>query len=208
MPVQSESDLTLCQKPLSCTKSSLDKLDNIFAKLVIIGDSDRKFPKKIEDLPMFCNASLEMIKIVDQYNQRCNKQLNKQVMSLSVHTARTQMANVCKSGKKQDQLMAAFPCATKSNKSVNKCMTRLIDAMIGAQNLQNDKLKIYMIIIALSHAPPGAMTRQKVLNLLCGDYEEDSDKCRTMKTPKRLKSQKRTKSFFLPLTQLLDSFQN
>ena len=47
-----------------------------------------------------------------------------------------------------------------------------------------------------------------VLNLLCGEYEENSDKCKALSTPRKLKSQKRAKSFFIPLTQLLQSFKD
>lgn len=42
-----------------------------------------------------------------------------------------------------------------------------------------------------------------VLNLLCTEYDEDSDKCSKMITPKRRKDQKRTKSFLRPLIDLL-----
>ena len=39
---------------LSCAKSSVLKIDTIFSKLVVIGNSGRKFPELIEDLPKFC----------------------------------------------------------------------------------------------------------------------------------------------------------
>ena len=46
-----------------------------------------------------------------------------------------------------------------------------------------------------------------VLQLICGDYNEESDKCVVMlpKTPKRLPSQKRPKSILPPFINILDS---
>ncbi len=82
-----------------------------------------------------------MIETVENHNNKCNNQIVKQVMSLSVYTARQQMNQVCKESKKQKDLMEAFPCANRSNKEVDKCMTKLIDSMIGAQNAE-DKHKI------------------------------------------------------------------
>ena len=51
------------------------------------------------------------------------------------------MSQMCKKSKKRTQLLAAFPCANKSSRDVDKCMTKLIDSMIGAQNVE-DKIKI------------------------------------------------------------------
>lgn len=89
-----------------------------------------------------CSSSMDMVKTVEDHNQRCNKKLVKQVMSLAVYTARQQVTHICKKSKKRDQLMNAFPCGNKSNKEVDKCLTKLIDAMIGAQNLVDDRIKI------------------------------------------------------------------
>ncbi|CAG2179533.1 unnamed protein product [Oppiella nova] len=47
-----------------------------------------------------------------------------------------------------------------------------------------------------------------VINLLCTDYTEESDKCSKLGvTPKRLKSQRRTRSFALPVLSVLESFK-
>lgn len=88
------------------------------------------------------SSSADMIQTVDNHNQKCNKKMIKQVMSLSVYTARQHVSQICKKSKRRDQLMTAFPCGNKSNKEVDKCLTKLIDAMIGAQNLVDDKFKI------------------------------------------------------------------
>lgn len=39
---------------LSCAKSSQLKIDSIFSKLIVIGNSGRKFPELVEELPVFC----------------------------------------------------------------------------------------------------------------------------------------------------------
>ena len=46
-----------------------------------------------------------------------------------------------------------------------------------------------------------------VLQLLCGDFTEESDKCVNMlpKTPKKLPTQKRTKSILPPFINILSS---
>jgi len=46
-----------------------------------------------------------------------------------------------------------------------------------------------------------------ILDILCGDYEDGSDKClRLGSPPKKNKNQRRTKSFLIPLIDVLASF--
>jgi hypothetical protein len=44
------------------------------------------------------------------------------------------------------------------------------------------------------------------LKLVCAEYSENSDKCDALKAPAKTKQQLRTKSFFLPLIDLFESF--
>lgn len=43
----------------------------------------------------------------------------------------------------------------------------------------------------------------QVSRSFCSVYEDDTDKCSTMVTPRKKQSQRRTKSFFLPLIEII-----
>lgn len=44
------------------------------------------------------------------------------------------------------------------------------------------------------------------MNMACGDYNEETDKCERVKLPKRLNGEKLPKSFLMPLVELFESF--
>lgn len=46
-----------------------------------------------------------------------------------------------------------------------------------------------------------------MVNVLCGQYDDESDKCDKLETPKKKSNQKRTKSFIIPMIDVFSSFQ-
>jgi hypothetical protein len=45
------------------------------------------------------------------------------------------------------------------------------------------------------------------LNLACGDYTEETDKCDNLKPPPKPLGQKTPKSFIMPIIEIFESFQ-
>ncbi|CAG2167406.1 unnamed protein product [Oppiella nova] len=118
----------------------------------------------------------------------------------------------------------------RGSNEINKCYTKYIDGVLGAKNAV-DKRKIphncceYFRIFSCSETRmrtvKGCTEQQiditldwirslfgNVIDLICSDYTEGSDKCSSLEpVPKKRKNQRRPKSFMLPLVDLLASFK-
>ncbi|CAG2108299.1 unnamed protein product [Medioppia subpectinata] len=132
-------------------------------------------------------------------------------------------------GKKQDSLLKATPCLNHNDPLVTKCYTSFIDGLLGAQNANDTKKIPYLCCEYVRIFPcfdeklsPAPKCNQKgidfvsdlirsiagnVVDLICGDYVEGSDKCTHLgPPPKKSKKQRRLKSFAVPVLDLLSSF--
>ena len=73
----------------------------------------------------------------------------------------------------------------QSGKKIGDCNDKRIDNILKFTNSMTDN----------------------VLDLLCGDYQEGTDKClRLGESPKKLSHQRRTKSFLFPVIEMLKDF--
>lgn len=214
-----------------CTSGGQRKTDATVAKLITIGNSGRKFPEsKGPDLKVYCDQSDNYMKEIDQYKSKCMKGLPKQVTSILVYSIKNSIGQLCKKdSKKLTELISSTKCINRANPEINKCYTKLIDGILGTKHA-NDSKKIPHICCEYFKIFPCIATRSKristctenhittatdfvrsilgnVIDLLCGDYTEGSDKCDSLgRPPKKLKSQRRTKSFMLPLVEIFATF--
>ncbi|CAG2103782.1 unnamed protein product [Medioppia subpectinata] len=78
-----------------------------------------------------------------------------------------------------------FPCIITKTKRIPVCTEQHVDT---AMNFVRSMLG-------------------NAIDLLCSEYSEGSDKCDTLgRPPRKLKHQRRTKSFLIPLLDMFDSF--
>ncbi|XP_054155321.1 uncharacterized protein LOC128953825, partial [Oppia nitens] len=217
---------------IECNSDGLRRFDTNVAKLMGLGNSGRKFPENNDELKKFCDENEVYLVDIDIYKNKCMDGLSKQVTSVLIYSGKNAIKQFCrKSNSKVAELLRASKCANKGSAEINKCYTQLIDKLLGIQNTKDHKKKIPQVCCSyhnlLNECMPERLKRIDVclpkilqtiidfvnsiggnaLNLFCGEYNTDgSDKCQYLEAPpKKLKSQRRTKSFALPA---IDVFQS
>ncbi|CAG2113704.1 unnamed protein product [Medioppia subpectinata] len=213
-----------------CSPKGMKRFDITMARLVTIANSGRKFPEaKGTEMKKWCDESDVLTKELETYKQKCFKDLSKQVFGVMIYSIKNTLRSYCKSGKKQDSLLKATPCLNHNDPLVTKCYTSFIDGLLGAQNANDTKKIPYLCCEYVKIFPcfdeklsPAPKCNQKgidfvsdlirsiagnVVDLICGDYVEGSDKCTHLgPPPKKSKKQRRLKSFAVPVLDLLSSF--
>jgi len=214
-----------------CTPKGMRRFDSQVSRLMTIANSGRKFPEnKGKDLKAWCDESDVIVKELETYKQKCFKNLSKQVFGVLIYSIKNTMKQYCrKDSKKLDVLLKAVPCLNKNDNEVTKCYAQFVDGVLGAKNA-NDTKKIphlcceYVNIFGcfekkLQNAKHcndknietvSDLIRSvigNVVDLICGEYVEGSDKCAKLgPPPKKQKKQRRLKSFAVPVLDLLASF--
>ncbi|XP_054155358.1 uncharacterized protein LOC128953859 [Oppia nitens] len=216
---------------VDCNADGMRRFDQQVSQLISIANSGRKLPdNKGKDLKKWCDETDVIIKELEGYKQKCFKDLSKQVFGVLVYAVKNTLKQYCKrDSKKLDQLIAAVPCINTNDAIVTKCYTELVDGLLGSKNAIDTKKIPHLCCVYAdvydcfeTKLTPAKKCNEKhvqtlsdlmrniagnVVNLICGDYVEGSDKCTQLgPAPKKRKTQKRTKSFALPLLDLLASF--
>ncbi|CAG2166862.1 unnamed protein product [Oppiella nova] len=206
-----------------CSANGMKRLDEIVAKFVTIGNSGRKFPEsKGQVLQKYCAEESKLLTDIEKYKNNCFRDLSKQAFGILIFSFKGAIKNFCskKESKRLDELIVATPCINKYNTNVvGKCYETILDELLGAKNGPENKRIPYMCWydgLAGKCEPKHIETTVwffkllfgDAINLLCTDYTEESDKCSKLGvTPKRLKSQRRTRSFALPVLSAVVSLK-
>ncbi|XP_054155320.1 uncharacterized protein LOC128953824 [Oppia nitens] len=134
-----------------------------------------------------------------------------------------------KDSKRLTEIINSTPCVNKANAEFTKCYTQVIDSLQGAKYANESKriphlcceyYKMYPCFYERTKRFPICSTKKvdtvsdfvrnifdNMVGLICGDYTENSDKCDHLELPpKKPKNDKRTKSFAIPLIEILSSF--
>ncbi|CAG2163585.1 unnamed protein product [Oppiella nova] len=168
-----------------CAPGGLKKFDSNIAKLITIGNSGRRFPdSRGSELK---NQNEKLLGDIEKYRNQCMDNMPKQITGILLYTGKSTIRQFCKRDNKQlDNLLKAGACGNSgNNQGVPQCTPIAVDSMLG-----------------LVRSITG-----NTIDVFCGEYTEGSDKCDSLdKPPKKLKSQRRTKSFALPMIDVLRSF--
>jgi hypothetical protein len=213
----------------ACNRSDERKIDSLMAEIMTYG-TRRKYPKNQDELKTYCDEHYRLILEVEDYKNECLKALSKQTISVILYSIKSLINQYCKknsNNKKVEDLLSAASCANSATNEFNKCNIKYIDSLLAAQNTKEDRVKIAQMcceyhkifdcIQAQGIRVKGCTDKHleisadyikshfsNVLDLMCGDYSESSDKCDSVpKLSKRRKNQRRTKSFVMPLVKLL-----
>ncbi|CAG2109084.1 unnamed protein product [Medioppia subpectinata] len=205
-------------------------LDTCLMNLLLIGDPKYVFPVSMPQMDTQCRTIRGYEKCIKDYSSKCLKAFPKQVTSVLAYGVAKTNKGYCSNKKRKESFIMIGECANKMKSPMDKCMFQYIDRLQGAENYRNVKMRLPMACCEyykMKQCILGHIEREgkplctdsvyneaerlidgyafDVLQLICGDYTEDSDKCQNSvpKTPKKLSSQKRTKSLLLPLINIL-----
>ncbi|CAG2175465.1 unnamed protein product, partial [Oppiella nova] len=185
-----------------CNASGLKRLDELVAKFVTIGNSGRKFPEsKGQALQKYCDQETKTLSEIEKYKNNCFQNLSKQVFGIYIYSFKGVIRNFCskKESKRLDEIIACTPCMNKYSNVIGKCYDTIINELLGAKNAPENKRIPHMCCCndylkylkccedglagkcEPKHIETGIWFTKMVfgdaINLLCGDYTEESDKC-------------------------------
>ncbi|XP_054164469.1 uncharacterized protein LOC128962140 [Oppia nitens] len=220
---------------IPCNKNGEKQVDALLARVLTFGDSGREFPESQDQIPAFCNETQLLVKSVEQYVKKCTKtQLSKQLFSVYVFTIKSQLTQLCKTKPTQRlrDMLSASKCVNRAKPVFTKCVQRTVDHLQRIRLLASDTMKIphlcceYNTNKQCNREGSAKITdctdrdmeivdrfvdsvAGNSMNLLCGDYDESSDKCKSLpKLPKNIKKPQKFKSFFIPSIEVISSLQS
>ncbi|CAG2105647.1 unnamed protein product [Medioppia subpectinata] len=119
-----------------------------------------------------------LLGVLDYRRNNCMDNLNKQLQGVLVYSAKAGFGRFCKPESKNFEKLLRY-------ESVERCSPETIEDLL-----------------TLVRGITGS-----TMDVFCGDYTESSDKCDKLEAPpKKLKSQRRTKSFVSPMVAVLEGF--
>ncbi|XP_054155303.1 uncharacterized protein LOC128953807 [Oppia nitens] len=218
---------------IRCNKRSFDTIERLLPTLFPPG-TDQRVPETTVELKQYCNLYDKNKQFILGYFKSCTGQLSQTVAKIMLYNIAKQMELTCKAGKISKQareLMTAGKCANKAKLLIRECNTKLIDALLGAKKAP-EKSRIYMTCChsnayrlclreateetkgCTSHTIDWAekyvlKMLGSAINLICGQYFEESDKCLKLikETPEPQIPLGKTKptNFLLPMLDLMES---
>lgn len=94
---------------------------------------------------MVCSESSALAKSLDDYKSKCFKGTLKQFGSLMIYSVRNSIKQFChKNNRRLESLFKTAVCVNRNRRSVNRCMSQLIDHLIGIKYAE-DKKKMPLI---------------------------------------------------------------
>ncbi|XP_054155311.1 uncharacterized protein LOC128953815 [Oppia nitens] len=214
---------------IKCNDKTRISMDKNINKLIVVGQKNLKFPVNEIQLRPYCNLAFKTIDQVGVYNDKCLPKFGRDSARVIMHAISAELRAVCKLGrltKRARELLTAAPCANAGLKNWQKCYQILVTKFTGIvnapakQRLPMGCCNFQHLIQCLTDEAENVKqcTRKTVdfvlkylnkmidplLNLICGDYGQPSDKCDAMVrlTPNITKGQTTYKSFMMPLINL------
>jgi len=189
----------LSSAEIICNAKGEEELDKVVKELYLFGAVDRPYPRDQSEMTKFCKTNSELAKYVKDYSEKCLPKQKKMVINLLVYSVVKTTNNMCKSRRRTQEFIRLSQCGNSAKNGTSKCWKTLIGSLNGIKSYKDAKLKIPLVCcnyFPFKHcatkeyedvkcnskqidALEGLLNSYalEVLNLLCGDYTEDSDKC-------------------------------
>ncbi|CAG2116824.1 unnamed protein product, partial [Medioppia subpectinata] len=201
-------------------------MDKAMSKLIVIGQKSLKFPTTARQLRPYCNHALKTLDQITAYSEQCMSKFGRDAAKVLLHSVTTELRGVCKTGrltKRAKDLMKAAPCANAGLKNFQKCNTKLIEKFTGVMNapvkqrIPMSCCNFHQLIRCLADEADDVKQCSRktvdfivkyvnkliepILMIMCTEYSEPSDRCDALveRTPNATASQRRYKSFLMPI---------
>jgi len=202
--------------------------ENCISSLFIIGSPDKQFPNSTQRLKEFCGKLKETEKCVKDYTTRCMDATGRRATQVAVAGISRLLKRMCRSSERRGEFVRNAGCGNAVIGDMRSCLGDYKMALYGAQKVDNkQKLPIlcckfydFRHCVAKGFDRVGAevcpdTSRQyfariadafqsDVFDLICGSYEDSSDKCASVVVP-QVDASEDTKSFIRPLRGVLRS---
>lgn len=122
---------------IKCSKKTERRIDETTAKLLVVGQVNRRFPQNDKELRPYCNEANRIVDVVTEYNNKCLNPNTQKAASLLIFPIKNQLKIICRPGrlsKRARELLKAAPCANGGLQYYQKCNLEVIDAYMGIIN--------------------------------------------------------------------------
>ncbi|XP_054155138.1 uncharacterized protein LOC128953655 [Oppia nitens] len=211
-----------------CGKDSYKELDHMIARIT---SPTSRFPETIQELHIRCENRTHVLNKLEDLKNHCMDGMLKRIVSVMLYSIRRQRKGMCrkKPNKKMVELISAGKCINSGRPEAQKCIDEAMNHVVGIKHATDDRMKIPFIcctfvklkscLISIGHKNKqcteehiNLLVRRSEqvsngpMNMACGDYNEETDKCEKLEIPNRLKDEPIPKSFLMPLVDIFDSF--
>ncbi|CAG2111260.1 unnamed protein product [Medioppia subpectinata] len=210
-----------------CGKEAYREMDGMVAQY---SSSNDRFPESIKELQARCLKRKEVLPKMEDLKNRCMDGLAKRVVAVVIYSMKRQRKIMCrkKPNKRMLEMAGAGKCINSFRPAAQNCVEEAMDHVIGIRNSTDNKMKIPFLcctfvkmkacILETGHRSKqcseehlSLLVRQSEqvsngpMNMACGDYNEESDKCDKIQVPRRLANETLPKSFVMPMIDLMES---
>ncbi|XP_054166840.1 uncharacterized protein LOC128964285 [Oppia nitens] len=196
--------------------------------LFIIGSPDSKFPDSSDQLKAFCGKLKDTDKCVKDYTKRCMSPTGRRATEVAVAGISRLLKRMCKSNERRAEFVKNAGCGNAVIPDMRSCLNSYKLSLYGAQKAPlSDKLPI---LCCKFHDFRGCVRKgfdrvgsqvcpeesrkyfghiadafqSDVFDLICSNYDADSDKCKAVVVPEVTESEE-TRSLLKPLRNVLKS---
>ncbi|XP_054153423.1 uncharacterized protein LOC128952112 [Oppia nitens] len=189
-----------------CTEVHRLKANRCAEQLFFVGRNSRQIPETEVQLQKHCTETGPLMRCVTDFSNRCRQGLHRTMSTVMVATVKFNNKNYCMMTEKSQELMAMATCSNVIKSETNQCLDVFLLALGRANHAHRRhriphgccayyQMKTCVLNEAAKHnIPGGRCTGHRVeyverymnsmagntLNLMCGDYDEDSDRCQKL----------------------------
>jgi len=184
-----------------CTDSRRQSAYMCAEKLFFAGNNSRLLPETEAQLQAHCSESNELMKCVKDFTDKCRHGLHKSIATIMISTVRFNTRNYCFRPQKRAELLSMASCGNAIRTESTACM----DPFLWSLGRANHAVKRYRVphgccayyelktcILKSGETYGKGMCSHRqldyfgrymqgmagnTLNFMCGDYDEDSDRC-------------------------------
>ncbi|KAH9408402.1 hypothetical protein TYRP_012075 [Tyrophagus putrescentiae] len=212
------------KKKDQCNKNVFDTCAD---RLMMIGDKEFTFPETIDAMTTRCKEVKTKERCTKDFSQNCLRGDTKNSISVLMYGIAKTNKGYCTNVKRKNVFTSFGKCANTNKKGLEKIFEQMNRDFHGIKSFEDPKLRIPLaccnyfkfkqnVVNLLTGRCSDSNVREAetlidgyahdILQLLCGDYTEESDRCNKIigKTPKYSKPLN-YKVFLLPLVDILES---
>jgi len=214
---------------IKCDGETRKKANVCAEKLWFVGKGSRHYPENMQQLQKFCKQTTGLIKCVKDYTDVCGKGIQKQLANVMLYTVKMNQKSYCTKPSKKDEVISLSSCGNAIREQSNVCMENFLTGLGKANSVEAKhkvpqaccafhELKSCIMKSGRTKGSPSCGDKElenleryinamagNTLNLMCSEYDEESDKCTQLPPlPKDVKFSK-PPSIIVGFGQLLTS---
>jgi len=185
-----------------CDEDSRSIANDCGEKLFFVGRNSRLYPESGPHLDSFCRETTNLMSCVTDFTNACRQGLHRSMTNVMIATVRVNQRNYCSA--KRQELLDMSKCGNAIRGQSANCMDLFL-ANLGRANVAVKRHRVphgccafYELkacIIRAANRMPGHICNEQrlehleryinsmagnTLNMMCGEYDEDSDKCKRL----------------------------